>query len=108
MLEKDIDFGGAKISAVGTASKPFCGYFDGNGHVLKNAVIQNNSYAGLFGYAEDRAQIRDLSAEKITVSGKYAGGSLVNLMRYLSNAVRSAELSRVQARQAESWAKQVV
>lgn len=74
MLEKDIDFGGAKISAVGTASKPFCGYFDGNGHVLKNAVIQNNSYAGLFGYAEDRAQIRDLSAEKITVSGKYAGG----------------------------------
>ena len=74
VLEKDIDFGGAKISAVGTASKPFCGYFDGNGHVLKNAVIQNNSYAGLFGYAEDRAQIRDLSAEKITVSGKYAGG----------------------------------
>lgn len=74
VLEKDIDFGGAKISAVGTASKPFCGYFDGNGHVMKNAVIQNNSYAGLFGYAEDRAQIRDLSAEKITVSGKYAGG----------------------------------
>ena len=74
ILESDIDFGGAKISAVGTDFDPFCGYFDGNGHVLKNAVIQNNSYAGLFGYAADRAQIRDLSAEKITVSGKYAGG----------------------------------
>ena len=64
-LEGDLDFDGKTISPVGDSENPFMGYFDGNGHVLKNAVIQNNSYAGLFGYAEDRAQIRDLSAEKI-------------------------------------------
>lgn len=56
----------------------FNGVFDGNGHVIRNLVIEpneGNDYIGLFGYAgyyPNSAEIRDLGIETISIIG---GGS---------------------------------
>lgn len=49
-LEADLDFDGKTISPVGDSENPFMGYFDGNGHIIKNAVISSVEYSGLFAY----------------------------------------------------------
>lgn len=46
-LEGDLDFDGKTISPVGDSENPFMGYFDGNGHLIKNAVIMSKEYSGL-------------------------------------------------------------
>lgn len=45
-LEGDLDFDGKTISPVGNSENPFMGYFDGNGHLIRNAVISSGSIQG--------------------------------------------------------------
>lgn len=73
-LEKDINFGGATLTPIGTQSLPFTGGFDGAGHTIKNLVIDEKGYAGLFGYIK-MADLRGLMLEsvQVTSTNNYAG-----------------------------------
>lgn len=54
MLQRDITLSSAEWVPIGTADKPFMGYFDGNGCYIKGLTITdpNAKEAGLFGYAK--------------------------------------------------------
>ncbi|MDD6483233.1 MAG: hypothetical protein PUF72_01485, partial [Clostridiales bacterium] len=77
-LTADIDFSGFsyewKTIAVpfGTKANPFCGTFDGNGHVIKNLTVGDSDYGpvGLFGGLGDGAVIKNLGMENTTVKNK--------------------------------------
>jgi len=59
---------------------PFTGVFDGNDHIIRNAVIQQpensyNSYIELFGYVGTNGQIRNVGLENVEITGwSYVGG----------------------------------
>ena len=57
------------------------GYFDGNGHLIKNAVISSGEYSGLFAYIKNGAEINNISLKNCTVKGDYAGGIVGFLSR---------------------------
>ena len=69
----------------GVISGRFQGVFDGGGHVIRNLAIQTDSdlAAGLFGYVESPAQIKNLGVEGVDIrrSGSgtqaFVGGGLV-------------------------------
>lgn len=73
-LEADLDFDGKTISPVGDSENPFMGYFDGNGHLIRNAVISSGEYSGLFAYIKNGAEINNISLKNCIVKGDYAGG----------------------------------
>ena len=81
ILLNDIDFEGINLTPVAPDTvavnytfdgTPFTGVFDGNGYVLSNAVIDLPSidYVGLFGYLDSASQVRNLSVEHISVTGR--------------------------------------
>jgi hypothetical protein len=51
-LTADIDLSGAEWVPIGSSDAPFKGFFDGQGHVIKNLKITGTGYEhnGLFGY----------------------------------------------------------
>ncbi len=56
----------------------FRGVFDGNDHVISNAVIKGTSYLGLFGYIESGAEVRNLGTVDVNIVGSgYCVGGLV-------------------------------
>lgn len=68
---------------IGTTSAPFRGYFNGNGHIIKNLKIDRlddnlggSSYQGLFGYA-DGAYFTDLEVLDAQVEGRSDVGALL-------------------------------
>ena len=55
-LMRDINMGQAgTFTPIGTEDHPFDGIFDGNGHTIDSLTINNQKYAGLFGYIKDGA-----------------------------------------------------
>jgi len=87
ILTRDIDFGGTNLTPVAPDTDPatnnfqgisFAGVFDGNDHVLHNAVINmpNSDYVGLFGFLDSGGQIRNLGVENIAVTGRDGVGGL--------------------------------
>lgn len=73
ILLNDIDFGGMNLKPVGS----FSGVFDGNGHVLRNAVINlpGSDYVGLFGHIGTGGQILHLGVKNVNAVGQnYIGG----------------------------------
>ncbi len=76
-LVSDIDFDGGSITPVGTEQNPFCGYFLGNGFVLKNGVIDSESdIVGVFSKISADSSIRKLGVENVSVTGVYGVGGL--------------------------------
>jgi hypothetical protein len=80
ILTADLDFGGIDLTPVAPDTNPsssffqgtpFTGIFDGNGHVLANAVIHqpNSDYVGLFGYLGSGGEIRDLGVHGVDITG---------------------------------------
>lgn len=81
VLDSDIDLSelavATRSSAVynwtpmGTPEKPFTGTFDGQGHTIKNLVINGgtNSNIGLFGYTTN-GEIKNVTIENAKVSGR--------------------------------------
>ncbi len=70
----DIDLNGINWTPIGNKSAnsnyEFKGTFDGNGHVVKNFSINSNkNYAGLFGYTNGSATIKNLGVENANVKG---------------------------------------
>lgn len=73
-LKENIDYAGVTVAPIGTHAAPFTGGFDGAGHAIKNLVIDEKGYAGLFGYIK-MADLRGLMLEsvQVTSTNNYAG-----------------------------------
>ena len=57
----------------------FCGSFNGNNHMISgiNIDIDDNSYAGIFGYVEDGASISNVTLVNASIRGKDKIGGIV-------------------------------
>lgn len=54
-LNCDIDMDGHTITPIGTEEEPFTGTFNGNGHIIKNFVLETEGdYVGFFGYVKGK------------------------------------------------------
>ncbi len=87
ILVDDIDFAGASLTPVGNESKSFNGAFDGDGHILRNVVINPPAEwgVGLFGYLgddENKGKISNLGVESVAVMGDQCVGGLVGIELY--------------------------
>jgi len=78
ILKADLDWGGLPLTPVGNDTTPFTGVFDGGGHTIRNAFINlpDEDYVGLFGFVVG-AQIRNLNAENLNITGRYYVGGLI-------------------------------
>ncbi len=79
ILTADLDLKGVALFPIGNLSNMFTGVFDGNGHIISNAVINmpNSNYVGLFSCVQSVGQIRNLCINNIAITGKNYVGSLV-------------------------------
>ena len=75
-MKADLNFRNRKIKPIGTRENPYCGTFDGAGHVISNVKIvgTENEPVGLFGFIL-KAKICNL-----TVKGNVYGGSETGLL----------------------------
>lgn len=76
ILTKDIDLSERDFSPIGSASAPFTGTFDGNGHVISGLTLNSNkSYQGLFGV--NNGTIRRVSLDSsCSISGSSFVGAI--------------------------------
>jgi hypothetical protein len=79
ILLNDIDLSGRTLTPVGNSSTTFSGVFDGNGHAIRNAVINlpGNDEVALFGYLHYPGKIRDLGVEDLAMTGRSRVGGLL-------------------------------
>ena len=87
ILTSDIDLNGVSITPIapdtstssGFQGTQFTGVFDGNEHIIRNAVINmpSKDYVGLFGYLGQDGQIKNLGVEDVIIRGIWYVGSLV-------------------------------
>ena len=82
-LSADLDFEGKTISPVGDDGNGFAGVFDGNGHIIKNAVIDSgeNEYSGLFSVIYEGACVTGITLKDCKVFGMISGGICGKAMR---------------------------
>ena len=74
-LTADIDLDGYAYTAIGTEENPFCGTFDGQGHVISNLTIDtDNNNQGLVGAASGGAVVRNVTLDNTC---SISGGSYV-------------------------------
>lgn len=78
ILMNDLDLAGiTNLTRVGNDLEPFTGTFDGDNHVISNAVInQLVNNVGLFGFLGAGAQITELGLSNPTVTGDINVGGL--------------------------------
>lgn len=78
-LLEDVDLKGVDLPVIGTDNKPYCGTFDGNGHVISNLNIvrQGENYVGLFSVIGVGASLRNFTLDK---SCYISGGAFVGLV----------------------------
>ncbi len=76
----------------------FSGVFDGNGHVIRNAVITDrpdDSEIGVFGRISSDSQIRNLGVEDVNMSGNGRVGGLVGSSNgTISNCYATGKVSQ--------------
>lgn len=107
VLDADIDFSGKTLVPIGTQDKDFRGFFDGQGHAIKNLKIEDTTseYVGIFGRV-DGATIQNLiidSSCSITsnnnvrarnvVGGLVGGVSDAGRLAYIKNVVNFAPVT---------------
>ena len=73
----------------------FKGIFDGNGHVIKNLTIDNETkdYQGLFGYTRSSSVIKNVGIEHGSIKGKDGTGGLVGLGNEIINCYTTVTVS---------------
>ena len=78
ILGNDIDFSGTTVIPVGNITTVFTGTLDGDGHVLRNLVLQMVAAenVAVFGYVGGSGVISNLGIENATVSGRQFVGGL--------------------------------
>ncbi len=72
-LNTDISLSGVKWTAIGTASHPFNGYFNGSSHTVSGLNLQSSdteTFAGLFAYVGENGYIYDLNIGKYTTTSQ--------------------------------------
>ncbi|NLH17154.1 MAG: LamG domain-containing protein [Phycisphaerae bacterium] len=77
ILIADIDLEGGAASPIGSQQTPFTGFVDGNGHVIRNVVINQptRTAVGLFGCLGKGSMILELGVDNIQILGRhYVGG----------------------------------
>lgn len=81
VLTADLDLEGASLTPIGTWESPFTGVFNGNGRVIRNAVIDlpEESHLGLFRYVGGGGRICDIGVEGVFIAGYEAIGGLVGI-----------------------------
>ena len=97
ILVNDLSLDNVEWTPIGTNTKPFTGFFDGNGHTISNLKITaQHNYFGLFGY--NTGSIQNLGITTISFSGYvrltgaiYAGG----LVGYNSGTIKNCYTSEV-------------
>jgi hypothetical protein len=97
-LTADIDLSGLEWTPLGSASQPYLGIFDGNGHTISNLTItqQNDGHLGLFarlaGTVHD-LNILDFSMDINSDSILYAGGLAGRLQGDVENVEVSGDIT---------------
>ena len=80
-VDSDDDYwnNGAGWNPIGTYRADFLTTFEGNGHTVRNLLINRPStnYVGLFGYTDWEADIRHVGLIQVNVTGRTHIGSLV-------------------------------
>ena len=73
-LGADIDLENLAWTPIGNGSNGFNGTFDGNGHTIRNLVVHGETSVGLFGYALNGGNVKNLTVKNAYVEGHdYAG-----------------------------------
>jgi hypothetical protein len=76
----DVNLQGITLTPVSDSTTKFTGVFDGNDHIIRNAVIDLNmpgaSYIGLFGFVGSDGQVRNLGVEDVYSDGYGSIGGL--------------------------------
>ncbi len=81
ILEADMDLAGIPWTPIGQSTgRAFAGVLDGNGHTVKNVVVNSSNpfgYTGFINYVKD-ATVENLTLENVTVTNteSYAGGAI--------------------------------
>ena len=80
-VDKDISYDEKtenNFTAIGTASHPFKGTFDGNNKVVKNIRINrgDDDYQGLFGYVGTGGTVQNVIVEAAIIAGKSHTGAI--------------------------------
>lgn len=88
----EIDFSGHSYTAIGTESKQFGGYFDGNGVVIKNLSATN----GLFGYMSKNGTITNIIIDETCIingTSRDAAGFVGASRGTISNCINKASVT---------------
>lgn len=73
-LGSDIDLNNQPWTPIGNGANGFHGTFDGNGHTVYNLNVSADTSAGLFGYALNGGNVKNLNIENAFVTANdYAG-----------------------------------
>ena len=101
VLDRDVDLGGYGYTPIGTEDNPFKGYFDGQGHKIKNLTLNPTLRSegikayGLFGVT-NQAEIKNLTLENVSIDFQsYKDGSTAGA--YIGGLVGKLGLSNVTA-----------
>lgn len=69
-LTSDVDCGEKQLKPIGNDNHPFCGVFDGQWHVIKNAVfVAEGNYDGLFGKVGENGLLKNFGVKKFKMTG---------------------------------------
>ncbi len=88
-LDADLDFGnGSTFNGIGredsndpTGFRSFAGFFDGNGHVVRNLQMYSSSnYKGLFNVINANAVVKNLTLVSSSIIGQHYVGGIVGYM----------------------------
>jgi len=92
-LTADIDLAGSEWLPIGGNANPFTGTFDGQGFVIKNLTIADNSYKynGLFGYVSINSRIVNVGLEETNITVSYSEQVYIGAL--IGYAARLSQLS---------------
>lgn len=79
-LARDLDLSGVTFSGIGSASAPFTGMFDGQGHTVSHVTVKGGDNAGFFNVTLG-AVIKNLHLSDVNVTGGSRVGGLVGWVR---------------------------
>ncbi|MCI0499683.1 MAG: PASTA domain-containing protein, partial [Planctomycetales bacterium] len=89
-------------TSYGFQGTAFAGIFDGNGYVISNLTIDtmgvNNSFLGLFGWANSSGEIKNLGVENVNIIGStnssnYVGGLCGDNLGFIKNCYATGSVS---------------
>ena len=84
-LSSNIRLNNKEFTIIGSMDKPFKGYFNGNGYIIKDFTINSSSnYAGLFGCVDGVIENVGIENMNIKVTSSQSGNYYAGMVGYLS------------------------